>query len=121
MTTDGLKVYINVINEHSAAISITHAAKLYGASGNDNSAKPLLTRTHQGIGVDHHERRTGEEAHLDQRGTRESHDADEHAPGHAADERISNHCQMISLVMFNYNFIRIHQTIRCTPARWLPG
>jgi len=23
---------------------------------------------------------------------------------------------MISLHMFHYNFIRIHQTIRCTPA-----
>jgi hypothetical protein len=23
---------------------------------------------------------------------------------------------MISLFMFHYNFIRIHQTIRCTPA-----
>jgi hypothetical protein len=31
-------------------------------------------------------------------------------------KKFENHCHSISLFMFHYNFIRIHQTIRCTPA-----
>jgi hypothetical protein len=31
-------------------------------------------------------------------------------------KKFENHCHMISLFMFHYNFIRIHQTIRRTPA-----
>lgn len=34
----------------------------------------------------------------------------------AFSKKFENHCHMISLHMFHYNFIRIHQTIRCTPA-----
>src|SRR5438874_899127 len=31
-------------------------------------------------------------------------------------KKFENHCHAVSLHMFWYNFIRIHQTIRCTPA-----
>lgn len=31
-------------------------------------------------------------------------------------KKFENHCHSIALHMFNYNFIRIHQTIRVTPA-----
>jgi hypothetical protein len=31
-------------------------------------------------------------------------------------KKFENHCHSVSLHMFWYNFIRIHQTIRCTPA-----
>ena len=34
----------------------------------------------------------------------------------AFSKKFENHCYMISLFMFHYNFIRIHQTPRCTPA-----
>ena len=31
-------------------------------------------------------------------------------------KKYENHCHSISLFMFHFNFVRIHQTIRCTPA-----
>jgi hypothetical protein len=34
----------------------------------------------------------------------------------AFSKKFENHCHAVSLHMFWYNFIRIHQTIRCTPA-----
>ncbi|MEO8380415.1 MAG: hypothetical protein ABI779_12185 [Acidobacteriota bacterium] len=41
------------------------------------------------------------------------------APLHEANQwlqqEVRDHCHAISLHMFHYNFIRIHQTIRCTP------
>jgi hypothetical protein len=31
-------------------------------------------------------------------------------------KKFENHCHAVSLHFFYYNFIRIHQTLRCTPA-----
>src|ERR1700688_4342834 len=68
-----------------------------------------------------HYRRTGSRAHLYQlRGAAESQHENEHAPVHPVDERLSkkieNHIAMIALFHMHYNFVRIHQTLRGTPA-----
>ncbi|HWS73382.1 MAG TPA: IS1 family transposase, partial [Thermoanaerobaculia bacterium] len=34
----------------------------------------------------------------------------------AFSKKFENHCHAIALHMMHYNFVRIHQTIRCTPA-----
>ena len=47
-------------------------------------------------------------------------DADVHAPVHAADEclltEVENHAAAVALYFFWYNFGRVHQTLRVTPA-----
>jgi hypothetical protein len=52
--------------------------------------------------------------------TRESHHADGDAPFYSPDEcflqKIENHAAAIALHMMHYNFVRIHQTLRTTPA-----
>jgi len=34
----------------------------------------------------------------------------------AFSKKAENHAHMVSLHMMYYNFVRIHQTLRCTPA-----
>ena len=50
----------------------------------------------------------------------EPHDAHGHASVHAADERFQkkaeDHAHSVAIYTMHYNFVRIHQTLRCTPA-----
>ena len=54
------------------------------------------------------------------RGAPEPHDADDHAPVHPPDERVlkkvENHEAAVALYFMYYNFGRVHQTLRVTPA-----
>jgi hypothetical protein len=66
-------------------------------------------------------RRSQQEAYLYQlRGEAELDDADAHAPLYSFNQRFSkkieNHVAAISLHFMYYNFVRIHQTLRVTPA-----
>jgi hypothetical protein len=64
-------------------------------------------------------RLTGSESHLHQlRGAAEPHDADVDAAIHQIDERVlektENHAAMVALYFMDYNFGRVHQTLRVT-------
>jgi IS1 family transposase len=123
MTTDGLKLYINAIEgAFGGAIDYAMLTKLYGASGNDNSAETRYSpgrikgselaimsgvpdRKH--ISTSYVERANLTMRMSMRRFTRLT---------NAFSKKFENHCYSVSLHMFWYNFIRIHQTIRCTPA-----
>lgn len=34
----------------------------------------------------------------------------------ASSKKVENHAHVISIYMMHYNFVRIHQTLRCSPA-----
>jgi hypothetical protein len=68
----------------------------------------------------HHEW-TLSEARFDQlRRAPEPHDADVNKSVYPADERVlkelENHAAMVALYFMFYNFARVHQTLRVTPA-----
>jgi hypothetical protein len=48
------------------------------------------------------------------------HDADVHAPFHAAHQclvkKLDNHAATLAVYFMYYNFARVHQTLRVTPA-----
>jgi IS1 family transposase len=123
MTTDGLRLYVNAVEgAFGGAIDYAMLTKLYGPSGNDKSAETRYSPGRiNGMTV---ERITGDpdDAHIStsyversnltmrmnmRRFTRLT---------NAFSKKFENHCHSVSLHMFHYNFIRIHQTIRCTPA-----
>jgi IS1 family transposase len=123
MTTDGLKLYVNAVDgAFGGAIDYAMLTKLYGPSGNDKSAETRYSPGRiKGMEV---ERITGdpdqdhistsyvERANLTMRmGMRRF-----TRLTNAFSKKYANHCHAISLHMFYYNFVRIHQTIRCTPA-----
>jgi IS1 family transposase len=123
LTTDGLRLYINAVEESFGAdIDYAMLTKLYGASGNDKSPE---TRYSPG-------RITGMEtayvagapakAHINTSFVERANLT--HRMGmrrftrltNGFSKKFENHCHAVSLHMMYYNFIRIHQTIRCTPA-----
>jgi IS1 family transposase len=123
MTTDGLKLYLNAVEgAFGGDINYAMLTKLYGASGNDNSADTKYSpgrikgsetaiisgepdRKH--ISTSYVERANLTMRMSMRRFTRLT---------NAFSKKFENHCYSVSLHAFWYNFIRIHQTIRCTPA-----
>jgi len=123
LTTDGLKLYINAVDGAFAGeIDYAMLTKLYGASGNDKSSETRYSPGHV-IGV---ERSTilgnPEEKYINtsyverqnltmrmsmRRFTRLT---------NGFSKKFENHCHAVALHMFYYNFVRVHQTIRTTPA-----
>jgi IS1 family transposase len=123
MTTDGLKLYINAIEgAFGGSIDYAMLTKIYGASGNDNSAETRyspgrIKGSETAIMAGEPERKHISTSYVERanltmrmsmrRFTRLT---------NAFSKKFENHCHSVSLHMFWYNFIRIHQTIRCTPA-----
>jgi IS1 family transposase len=123
MTTDGLKLYLNAIEgAFGGDIDYAMLTKLYGPSGNDKSAETRYSpgrikgmetaiiagepdRKH--ISTSYVERANLTMRMGMRRFTRLT---------NAFSKKFENHAHAISLHMFHYNFIRIHQTVRCTPA-----
>jgi IS1 family transposase len=123
MTTDGLKLYVNAIEgAFGGAIDYAMLTKLYGPSGNDRSAETryspgrikgsevaiMIGEPDQAhISTSYVERANLTMRMSMRRFTRLT---------NGFSKKFENHCHSVSLHMFWYNFIRVHQTIRCTPA-----
>ncbi len=123
LTTDGLRLYINAVSE-SFGDDIDYAmlTKLYGPSGNDKSPevryspgriKGIDLREISGapdqrfINTSYVERANLTHRMGMRRFTRLT---------NGFSKKFENHCHAVSLHMMYYNFIRVHQTIRRTPA-----
>src|SRR5436305_823338 len=123
LTTDGLKLYINAV-EGAFAGEIDYAmlTKLYGASGNAQSPETRYSPGHV-IGVE----RTTISGDPDKEFINTSYVERQNLTMRMSMRRFTrltngfskkfeNHCHAVALHMFYYNFIRVHQTIKTTPA-----
>lgn len=123
LTTDGLRLYVNAVEEaFGADIDYAMLTKLYGPSGNDKSPE---TRYSPGriTGMEvAHIAGSPAKAHINTSFVERANLT--HRMGmrrftrltNGFSKKFENHCHAISLHMMYYNFVRIHQTIRCTPA-----
>jgi len=123
MTTDGLKLYVNAVEgAFGGNIDYAMLTKLYGPSGNDKSSEARYSPGHikgteiaiiagdpdeKHINTSYVERQNLTMRMSMRRFTRLT---------NGFSKKFENHCHAVNLHMFWYNFIRIHQTIRCTPA-----
>jgi IS1 family transposase len=124
LTTDGLRLYINSVSgAFGGEIDYAMLTKLYGPSGNDKSPevryspgriKGIETKKITGDPAEGHISTSYvERANLTHRmGMRRF-----TRLTNAFSKKFENHCHAISLHMMYYNFVRVHQTIRTTPAK----
>jgi IS1 family transposase len=123
LTTDGLRLYINAVAESFGPdIDYAMLTKLYGPSGNDKSPevryspgriKGSETAYISGVPAERHISTSYvERANLTHRmGMRRF-----TRLTNGFSKKFENHCHAVSLHMFHYNFIRVHQTVKTTPA-----
>jgi IS1 family transposase len=123
LTTDGLRLYVNAVEEaFGSEIDYAMLTKLYGPSGNDKSPEVryspgriagVETTYVSGVCNEMHistsyvERQNLTMRMSMRRFTRLT---------NGFSKKFENHCHAISLHMFWYNFIRVHQTLNQTPA-----
>ena len=122
ITTDGHRAYLDAIeNAFGADIDYAMLQKIYGASSDEETRRYSPARC---IGADmkvisgnpdpkHISTSFVERQNLtlrlqNRRFTRLTN-------GHS--KKIENHCHMVALHYMYYNFCRVHQTLRCTPAQ----
>jgi len=123
LTTDGLRLYINAVEESFGSdIDYAMLTKLYGPSGNDRSPevryspgriKGVETTYISGVPAEMHISTSFvERANLTHRmGMRRF-----TRLVNSYSKKFENHCHAVSLHMMHYNFIRVHMTIKTTPA-----
>lgn len=123
LTTDGLRLYINAVEESFGSdIDYAMLTKLYGPSGNDKSPevryspgriKGVEVAEISGASDDRYISTSYvERANLTHRmGMRRF-----TRLTNGFSKKFENHCHAVSLHMMHYNFVRVHQTIKMTPA-----
>lgn len=121
ITTDGHKAYLNAMEEaFGSEVDYAMLVKLYGSEGAEaekrySPAKCLGCERHIINGMPdrkHISTSFAERANLTmrmnmRRFTRLT---------NAFSKKLENHCHALSLYFMHYNFVRVHQTLRCTPA-----
>jgi IS1 family transposase len=123
LTTDGLRLYVNAVEESFGSdIDYAMLTKLYGPSGNDKSPEVRYSPGRIKGAETTYISGTPAEMHISTSYVERANLT--HRMGMRRFTRLTNgfskksenHCHAVSLHMFHYNFIRIHQTMRCTPA-----
>lgn len=118
LTTDGLRLYINAVEESFGPdIDYAMLTKLYGPSGNDRSPevryspgriKGVETTYISGVPAEMHISTSYLTHRMGMRRfTRLT---------NAFSKKFENHCHAVALHMMYYNFVRVHMTIKTTPA-----
>jgi IS1 family transposase len=120
LTTDGLKMYLNAVAEgFGEGIDYAMLVKVYGNDpGSETRYSPAIcTACKQEPKIGNPERKHISTSYIERqnltmrmqmrRFTRLT---------NAFSKKIENHCAAIALHYMHYNFVRIHQTLRVTPA-----
>jgi hypothetical protein len=120
LTSDGYKAYLNAVEDaFGAGIDYAQLVKIYGEMphppGRYSPAECIGAEKHPITGrpdPKHIDTNYAERANLSIR----MHDRRFTRLTNAFSKKAENHAHSVALNFMYYNFVRIHQTLRCTPA-----
>jgi IS1 family transposase len=122
LTTDGLKAYLEAVTDaFGSQIDFAQLVKLYGGSDGGNNERKyspaICTGSKKSVVVGNPDKKHISTSYVERQNlTMRMHMRRFTRLTNAFSKKLENHCHAIALHFVYYNFVKLHKTLRVTPA-----